>query len=707
MSKRSAARVRSVAFLWLCCVLAAFAACGGGDGGTAQNGSGGGGSSGKDGGGGTGNILDIDGNIDNQKLTIEPATATLTVTSKSVSQSQQFSAKLGGASVAPAWALDNYNFVTIDAQGLATTTGFAAGKVQVSATYLGKTATAELTVNVIIAEDVDPGIDPGNHTALEGSPTADPGPDPSQFLYPYDKTVMPKGVVAPLLMWSAGSIAPEAAKVKLSTAQFAWEGFYQVALPATPRLAIPQDVWEAALLSAAGGPLGVSVTKAATGAAYGPISIDLTIAPGSLKGVVYYMTYEAPTGIWSVRPGNTDPPIHVKSGCVVCHSVAANGQFLSTGAEVNVQSTESGVYQVDLAGNATQISGSPPGLGGDSRGLAFAAWTPTGKYVMRSQNNFWGGVNQQAWRVDPVGQKLDLATVVGLGADVSAFIPTFSPDGKRFAFTQGDGESAAPGSVSRSIDVMDVSIDDNAGGFGTLTFSNRQVAIDNGANGKITKYATFLPNSDHIVVQESTSYYAPFGGMLATSDANGTYGAADGRLNFIDLASGNAHFELDNANSGIVPTDQDKNYEPFALPIPAGGYFWVVFTSIRQYGNLQQGGAIKKQLWVFAVTPNAPAGTDPSHPPFFLPNQTETKNERGFWALDPCKPKGSSCESGDECCEGFCRPSDQNDPSSPKVCGEQQGCSQVQEKCTSDQDCCSYETGITCVAGLCSPKPPS
>jgi hypothetical protein len=407
-----------------------------------------------------------------------------------------------------------------------------------------------------------------------------------------------------------------------------------------------------------------------------------------------------------VRPGNTQPPIHVKAGCVVCHSVSANGQFLSTGAEVNVQSTESGVYQVDLAGNATQISQSPGVLGGDSRGLSFAAWTPDGKYVMRSQNDFWGGVNQMAFRVDAPGQKLDQATVVGLGPDVSAYLPTFSPDGTRFAFTQGAGESAAPGTVARSIDVMDVSIDDNAGGFGTLTFTNRQVAVDNGPSGKIVKYSTFLPDSNLIVLQESAIFDPAHGGMLATRDAGGNYGAADGKLNLIDLAN-NSHIELAGANSGIVPADQEKNYEPFSLPITAGGYFWVVFTSIRQYGNLQEGGAIKKQLWVFAVTPNAAAGVDPSHPPFFLPNQTETKNERGFWALDPCKPKGSSCATGDECCDGFCRPEDQNDPTSPKVCGEQQGCSQIQEKCTTDADCCAYQTGIQCVAGLCSPKPPS
>src|SRR6185503_10749866 len=114
-------------------------------------------------------------------------------------------------------------------------------------------------------------------------------------------------------------------------------------------------------------------------------------------------------------------------GCIVCHSVSANGTMLSTGAEISTQSTESGVYQVDLAGNATQVSQSPATLGGDTRGLSFGVWTPDGKYVMRSQNDFWGGVNQSAWKVNVATSTLDPANVVGMGTAVSAYLPMFSP----------------------------------------------------------------------------------------------------------------------------------------------------------------------------------------------------------------------------------------------------------------------------------------
>lgn len=690
--------------LVVACVLAAFVGCGGGDdGGTASNaGSGGKGSGGNGtGAAGSGGGINLDGAVEDLK--VEPATATITVTAKGTPQTQSFKALAGQSQVSATWTISDADIANIDATGTATSAGIIGGNVTVTASYGGKTATAQLAVNVLLSEDIDTGIDPANKAALGGTPAADPGPTPSKFLYPYDQTVMPKGILAPLLMISAGSVAPVDAKVKLSTPGFSWEGFYKVATPATPRFTPPQDIWNAALATAAGGKVAVEITKAASGQAYGPYAIQLTAAAGSLKGVVYYMTYEAPhTGLWAARPGNQGAATQVKQGCVVCHAVSANGKMLSTGAEVNQQSAESGVYQVDLTGTATQISQSPPNLGGDSRGLSFGSWTPDGKYVMRSQNDFWGGVNQLAWRVDVTGKKLDAATVVGLGAGVSAYLPAFSHDNKRLAFTQGHGEPSPPGSVIRSIQVMDVAIDDTAGPAGTLTFTNRKVVLDNGATGKVTKYSTFLPDSNLIVLQESQKFYAGHGGMLATADANGTYGAADGRLNLIDVAT-SAHVELALANKGNVPSDEDHNYEPFALPIPAGGYYWVVFTSIREYGNVYQGNQVRKQLWVFAVSPGATG--DPSHPPFYLPNQTESKNERGFWALDPCKPKGSSCETGDECCEGFCIPQSASDPSAGKVCGDKSGCSQVGDKCTTSADCCAG-AGATCLGGYCTPKIP-
>ncbi|MBI4700573.1 MAG: hypothetical protein HY744_05320 [Deltaproteobacteria bacterium] len=703
--------------LLLAGALATVAACSGGDeqaggpfGTGTASGSSSGGAAGAGGSGAGGELIIADSGV--PTLSIEPAEATITITDKAAPASQAFKALYGtggsGSEVQASWQLGSYDLGTISPQGVFQTTDIAGGKVKVVATFADLTATAELTVKVQLEEDVlsgpnDPGPSPANKAALQGPPAADPGPEASTLLYPYDGTVMPKGLLAPLVQFSGGSVKPEDAKLALASEHFLWSGYYKLANPAQPQLAIPQQIWDAALKSAAGGKLKIEVAKALGGVAYGPYAIAITVANGSLKGVVYYQTYEGSyLGIWAAHPGKQEQPKHVKTDCVVCHSVSANGKRLSAGVHPPTDPAQSGVYEIDQDGNLTQLTGAPGGLGGDSRGLSFGVFTPDGEYVMRSQSNFWGGINQLAWRIDAVGKKLDAASVVGLGPGVSALLPTFSPDGKFYAFINGPGDGFA--SPSRSVSVMAVTVDKNAGPAGTLTFANRKLVLDNGPGGAITKYVTFLPDPDLIVLQEATSCYAGYDYMLPTYDPGGQPGNGDGRL-YLIKASTKGHLGLAQANSGLSEWDAGHNYEPFALPLPAGGYFWVVFTSVRQYGNTYVGGAVRKQLWVAAISPDVKGDKDPSHPPFYMPTQTPSRNERGFWALDPCKPQGESCEAGDECCEGFCRPSDPADPLSPKVCKPPEGgsCSQLSEKCEKDEDCCFHETGIRCLAGYCSP----
>lgn len=686
-----------------------------GSGAAAGSNAGGGGSAGTAGDG----VGGFGGDVNNSKLTIDPPSAMLTLSDKAAGVTQGFSALLDGAKVSGvSWTLDDYSLGDISDAGVFASVGIVGGKATVTATYGDKKATAQLTVNVKIAEDVpgdpgDPGVDPGNHTALEGAPQPDPGlmdnpPNPTKILYPYDKTVMPRGLVAPILQFSPGNLPPEDAKVVLKSDFFSWEGYIHIQDGAVPEFAIPQDVWDGALQSTGGKTLVIDVIKAAGGAAYGPAETSIIVAPGSLKGAVYYMTYEEPgNGLYSVRPGVKEPANLLIKGCVVCHSVSANGSRLATGADDAAFAAQSGVYNVGADGSAAQITGSPPGLGGDTRGLSYATFTPDGKYVMRSQSNFWGGKNQLAWLIDDANNQLVPATVNGLGADVSALIPAISADGKHYAFTNGPGEPSQFGTPSRSLSVMDLAVDEAAN---SLTFSNRQLVLDNGPGGSVAKFVMFLPDPNYLIVQEGENYNQGFNEMLPSWGPNSSFDTSTGRFYMVKLP-GKEHIELANLNQGNAAIDRERNYEPFPLPVPSGGYYWIVFTSIREYGNTYQGANVRKQLWVAAISPNAGPGEDPSHPPFYLPNQTSTRNERGFWALEPCKAKDNTCESGDECCDGYCHLSDPKDPKSPKVCSPKTDvCSQIGDKCEKDADCCGSGDGgegeVNCDGGYCNPGEP-
>jgi hypothetical protein len=699
--------------LLVACLAALFAACD--DSATSSSSSSGSGSNGTSQGGSMASSstgFGVGGST--QSLTIDPPMATITVTSKGTPVMQTFVAKIGDSVLTSGvtWTLDTYAQGNIDGNGAYTTLGIVGGKVKVTATLGKDTATADLVVNVKLSEDIlqgagDPGVNAGNHTALEGTPMPDPGigsNNATKILYPYDKTVMPRGLTAPLLQFSPGNLPPEDAKVTVKSTYFEWNGFVHVTNGAVPQFYMPQDVWDAALLSTGGQTLLVDVTKAVAGVAYGPAETSIVVADGSLKGAVYYMTYETPgNGLYVVRPGVKQPANLLIPGCVVCHSVSSGGTRLATGADDAQFAAQAGVYTVDTNGTATHVSTSPPGLGGDSRGLSMATFTSDGNYVMRSQSNFWGGVNQLAWKVDAANNALVPANVVGLGANVSAYLPAISHDGKHYAFTNGNGESTPFGSPSRSISLMDLVVDPMTD---TLTFSNRQLLLDNGAAGSVAKFVSFLPDPNFIVLQEGEGYLSSYDYMLPTWDASSTYQGSTGRLYMLNAAT-KEHLELATMNAGNATIDKQRNYEPFALPVTAGGYMWVVFTSIREYGNTYAGSNVRKQLWVGAISLNPQAGQDPSHPPFYLPNQSATRNERGFWALEPCKSDGSSCDTGDECCNGFCRPEDPNDPLSPKVCEPPSGgCSQIGEKCDTAADCCDVGAGAQCIGGFCAQPPP-
>ncbi len=629
---------------------------------------------------------------------------------------QTFVAQLApdNSKVVVRWRVEG-DLINVDEQGLVSTRGITGGTAKLTAYYGDLVAQAVIRVRVELTDQESAAKVPQDQrTALDGKPSTDPGlatqpANPMTILYPYDGTVMPRGLTAPVVQFSPGSLPPKDTKISVQTDDFAWSGYAHLTDLVKPKLAIPQPIWDAALATAKGKRVSVSVVKAVDGVAYGPAEIGITAADGTLKGAVYYMTYDrAALGLWSVRPGASQPPKHIVTGCVVCHSASSNGQRLSTGADDASVAARSGVYTMGANGEATQVAGAPSGLGGDSRGLSMATFTPDGRYVMRSKNNFWGGANQRAFFIDDAKNALVEASVVGLGAQVSAYLPAFSHDGKSYAFTNGAGETAPVGATARSLSVMNVTVDEKAGPVGTLSFTDRKVVLDNGPTGSVVKFATFMPDANQLAFQEGEGYTKGHGEMLPTWGSDSTFRTSTGRLAMVHVDD-KAYTKLDRLNRGQVEADANRNYEPFALPVTAGGYFWVVFTSIREYGNTYTGTQVRKQLWVAAISPNAASGQDPSHPPFYLPNQGDTPNERGFWALEPCRSDGAGCGSGDECCGGFCRPADPQKPELGNVCmpPDDIKCADLHERCTAAADCCGAAAGAECIGGYCDiPAPP-
>ncbi len=698
-------------------------------------------------------------------LTISPANPTLNVTNTST-PSQAFTANftLDGTTKAvnATWDLSTFSLGAITSSGTFTPTGAIAGTVEVTATYSGLTATTKVTVIVtlstslsnvtlpdgtVISEDSS-AITAADQAALQAGPTTPTGDTgvASTILYPYDRTVFPLGLLAPVAQFTAGSVTPVDFKVSLDTAGYHWDGYGHLGNPKALQAAIPQAAWDGALQSATqwtpAATVTMSLVTAAAGVAYGPAKNVFTIANGKLTGIIYFESYSTDPigdagsdatdfGLWAVKPGQTTSPSHIEPGCVICHGVSASGNTLTNGTDDPTVGDLTGVFRVNADGGYTHLATAPANLPYvitgiyDSRGIGWGTVSPDGTVILRGVNQFWGGEALLAWATpgEPLmegGVLQPLSTTMGVSGEFNMFVPEYSVDAKHLVYVTATNppDAGPPGAPSQSIGMVDITTSLGDGGseagFGSVTLSNARLLYDSTLTGPkvdggtLTKVPTFLADSQTIVFEEThgglaTAAAAGFNGMLPD------WTGVDGELAVLQKTAAGTYVRtaMTNANTGVDPISATHNFEPKPLPVSEGGYFWVVFASLRAdaYPSLTS----PKKLWVTAISPGTPPGTDPSNPPFTLINQAiiaPQQSQRAYWALSPCLGTGAGCQTSTDCCNGSCIPESSTDPSSALVCREPSmtasACVPAGSRCNAgaSQDCCNAASGVACIGTL-------
>lgn len=327
----------------------------------------------------------------------------------------------------------------------------------------------------------------------------------------------------------------------------------------------------------------------------------------------------------------------------------------------------------------------------------------------------------------------------GLGSAVM-MVPSFSPDSNKLVFI--DGDSAGGSGWRKGLSTWDFNQTNKA-------FTNRKLVTSTWPSGDVMKWPTFESDSKSVIYQTTIpgdyccrNAWKKYGYMGPTN-----YYEDPGRLWSVDTTAATpTPVALTKLNSGEQPKDANKSYQPTMLPVAAGGYRWVVFTSTRPYGNtlnlpatqqdfsntaqyptaaysaMTNTSDIQSQLWVAAVDDTASGAADRSHPAFWLPSQNFAAsaangyiNERGFWVLDACKATGTTsaslCESDDDCCGGTAMPKtsacrlDTPVTATPtRHCKAlpPSGCAAATGSCGSTADCCS---GLVCINAQCSAPP--
>ena len=522
-------------------------------------------------------------------------------------------------------------------------------------------------------------VPPSTQTQLQGGGSGDAT---FAWQYPYDKTVFPRGLISPTMQF-AGT-APSAMYVHITCASLDYNGYFGPPSTGPIRLALPAATWTAITNAASGptDPLVVQVTKIAGGQVAGPITESWPVAQGSLRGVFYYETYGSPlaggpesVGIMEIQPGAMQPTV-LKKGCGnVCHTASADGSTLV--ASVSLLSSAS----YDLNTGVSTIATQP------NERFTYGGIYPDGSFEM-SATHYRTWLNTPSALYDTKTG----ANIPALGWDGvvrNGGTTAFSPNGKQLAFVHEDKDA-------RTISTMDFTV-------GNHSFSNLvDLATD---PSSLLGWPAYSPDSKWVVFQEE-----PAGASAPFETDQG----AHGDLYFVDTATKTvARLDALDGYTGagtqstyLPASDPDLSFAPTMLPEAVGGYFWVVFTSHRSYGNtypsMAPGAAGSDdlgQLWVAAFDLSPAAGKDASHPAFYLDGQEGTAdNLRGFWVLPPCEQNGGACTTGDQCCNGFCRPAGDGGPL--ECVSPPGGCSNEYEACTTAGNCC--DPNDQCINGHCA-----
>lgn len=619
------------------------------------------------------------------------------------------------------WSVDDTKIGSISGDGTFHANGYVGGVVTISATVGNSTKSAELTVNVDITNN-DGNVSAADQASLQAGGSSDAT---YKFLYPYDGTVFPRGLASPLLQLAGKPATSTYTTITLD--HFKYQQF-SAGTPTRIQVAVPEPVWKGMTLTAgAGVDVTLTVTKLEGGQVTGPATQTYRVAQASMKGIIYYNTYDSPLtrgmsdtdkgGILRIKAGGTAEV--VKRGCTVCHAVSSKGSVLATGSGYVLETyapKTSETYDLSPDGTIASRMLGAPGLT-----FPFAGLTPDGSKALTNglpamawPTKIMRGVFSSAGYQSALVDTKTGAPIAATGLNTKYVqTPAFSPDGTKVTFLDGDKLDAR---VLSTLDFDDAS----------NTFSNPNILV-NGASEAMA-WPTYLPDNSAVVYHAGDSFDSYEFNAAASKPQYAEIRMVEVATKTVKkLQALNGRNDAGTLTLPYGETVEGRmNYEPNVLPVAVGGYYWVLFTSRRTYGNeIAPGGrledtenkldpwgsdakpSLRKKLWIAAIDVDHDSA-DPSHPAFYLPGQEiDGGNMRAFAAMAPCQPDGGACESGSDCCGGYCRQTSAGGDGAPKlecVPPPMNTCSQTDEACVSSADCCNGTDA--CINARCTLRSP-
>ncbi|MFO0589722.1 MAG: hypothetical protein U0441_19440 [Polyangiaceae bacterium] len=610
-------------------------------------------------------------------IIISPMNQSITITNGAIT-TIPFTATLNGQDITNQvqWLFDHPEIGDVGAGSIFTPTGAVAGLGKLTAKY--SNAEGNTDVTVYIKKIVNTGNLPQTTIDLLDNPNG--GADNQMSIaYPYPQTVFPLGVLSPEIQWFGGG-GGDAYKIHMTEKYYDYTEYFTQSPPG--RHIVPQGDWDSLTRSGSGAqsdPLTVAIGRFSGGQAYQPELNTWHVAQGKLKGNIYYWELPDQCGngngrILRIKPDAEQVDEFFQPGsCWGCHTVSRDGKTMMATLDTSSPFPQ---ITIDLSQDPAQYAGLKAGA--TPIGGTFSAFNDKSDKALVSNDGDWAGTTRLRIVDANNGNTLNDNAMGNMCGE-----PAWSPTGKKIAAICNLSSSSwifdATGGSLFTADVAD-------DGF---TVSNIQQLVPQAGGQGRPAYPSFSPGDGE---------YIAFGRPTAGSRTTG-----NGDLWLAETANGA------NVKKLAIASSDNKSFNPVFSPLRAGGFYWLVFVSRRDYGN-HLIGSNRQQLWITAVD-DPPTAGDPSHPPFYVRGQEDcAKSENAYFALPPCKDKGMACTEGSDCCNGQCIKDPQTgmytcgDPPPPGMC------SQDGNSCQTSADCCNYNPndpkGISCIDNFCQYPPP-
>jgi hypothetical protein len=479
---------------------------------------------------------------------------------------------------------------------------------------------------------------PTNSPSIFMSATAgsDPTKTPS-IEYPLDKAVAPLNIPAVDSQWTTAQ--NDLFHLSWTSPHIAIDLY---TLDADAQFA--DDIWTAVAASAAGDAITVTVEgllQASPTTKYASTPVTLNMSHDKIDNTAIYWWASSQGSLMSQTFGQTGAPTLIKNDCTSCHSVSRSGSRIGYSRCVNGNcgTLYGGYMKYDTVNN---VWADTLNADGETQESSYSTFAPVGNPFPDDKQSvsLAALASCNLTLIDPdtgarVTSNVDtVSTHMNGNPGRCATMPDWAPDGKTVAFASTPNAGQWIDVSNSAIAVMTYSYAGSTHTFGEPTIIvPGPITLPSGTYNNFF-FPSFSPDGAYIVFDAARAAWRNF-----------TVAGSPGQRLMLTNPTGSWTVELAGLNGA---GDLDTTW-PHWAPTTSSDYYWVVFSTERDYGHLKtqantdpscvaNGVQQCKQIWISAISKAtlgaASPPSDPSSPPVWMPGQDITAdNISPYWTV--------------------------------------------------------------------------